>query len=60
MKSMTTKLLKDQSGQDIIEYALLAGLVSLVVVSTVLNVGSGVNGIWNGVSTQMAGIPSVP
>ena len=48
----------DESGQDLIEYALLAGLVSLVAVAAVVNVGSGVNGVWVGVDSQVSAIPS--
>ena len=35
-------LTNDERGQDLIEYALLAGLVSPVAVLAVVNVGSGV------------------
>ena len=41
-----------------IEYALLAGLVSLVAVLAVVNVGSGVNAVWVGVDSQVSAIPS--
>ena len=39
----------DDSGQDLIEYSLLAGLISLVAVTVVINVGTGVNVVWGGV-----------
>ena len=51
-------LANDEKGQDLIEYALLAGLVSLVAVLAVLNVGSGVNTVWVGVDSQVSAIPS--
>ena len=52
------RLLVEEDGQDLIEYALLAGLVSLVAVTAVLNVGTGVNGIWVGVDNQMGAVPT--
>ena len=48
---------KDDRGQDLIEYALLGGLISLVSLFAVINVGSGVNGVWAGVDSRLAGIP---
>ena len=52
------KFLADESGQDLIEYSLLAGLISLVAVTAILNVGTGVNGVWLGVDNSMAAVPS--
>ena len=54
----TWKLLADDEGQDLIEYALLAGLISLVAVTAILNVGTGVNGVWSGVDSSMGSIPA--
>ena len=51
-------LANDEKGQDLIEYALLPGLVSLVPVLAVVNVGSAVNGVWVGVDSQVSAIPS--
>ena len=51
-------LLDGAEGQDLIEYALLAGLVSLMAVTVVINVGGGVNGVWGGVDTQMQSVPT--
>ena len=48
----------DDEGQDLIEYALLAGLISLVVVAMILNVGTSVNGVWTGLDSSMGSIPS--
>ena len=48
----------DDEGQDLIEYALLAGLISLVAVTMILNLGTGVNGLWTGVDSSMGSIPA--
>ena len=58
MTTVAAALVRDEKGQDLIEYALLAGLVSLVAVLTVVNVGNGVNGVWVGVDSQVSAIPS--
>ena len=48
----------DTRGQDLIEYALLAGLISLMAVLAITNVGSGINTVWVGVDTQVQAIPA--
>jgi Flp pilus assembly pilin Flp len=48
----------DDSAQDLIEYALLIGLVSLVAVSAVTQVGETIVGVfWSVIAST---IPSVP
>jgi Flp pilus assembly pilin Flp len=42
-------LLRDAKGQDLIEYALLAGLIALGSVSLMGEAGDAVEGIWNGI-----------
>ncbi len=58
MRTFMMKLIADEHGQDLIEYALLAGFVSLVVVATVTNLGGAVNGIYTGMNTQVGLIPT--
>ena len=48
----------DDGAQDLIEYALLAGLISLVAIAMILNLGTSVNGVWTGVDSSMGSIPS--
>lgn len=57
MRRLLITLVSDTGGQDLIEYALLAGLISLMAVTAVLNVGGGVNVVWGGVDTQMQAVP---
>ena len=47
------RFLLDTEGQDLIEYALLASFISLVAIAAIINVGTGVNGIWGSVDTQV-------
>ena len=53
MKRLTIRLMRDERGQDLIEYALLASFISLVAVVAIINVGTGVNVVWGSVDTQM-------
>ena len=57
MKRVALRLMRDDEGQDLIEYALLAGFISLVAVVAITNVGSGVNTVYGNVQTQVAAIP---
>ncbi len=46
MKQLLISLVRDDQGQDLIEYALLAGLISLVCVLAITNVGTKVNDLF--------------
>jgi Flp pilus assembly pilin Flp len=48
----------DDRGQDLIEYGLLCGFVTLGVVLAATNLGVTVNGIYGGIDTQMAAVPA--
>jgi pilus assembly protein Flp/PilA len=57
MKNLFQRFVREEQGQDLIEYALLAGFISLVAVAAIKNVGSGVNGVYNNINSQVAQIP---
>jgi Flp pilus assembly pilin Flp len=57
MKTVFQNLAWNEEGQDLIEYALLAGFISLVAVLAITNVGVGVNNVYNGIDTQVKAIP---
>lgn len=52
VKRFAMQLVEDDRGQDLIEYGLLAGFISLASVTMILNVGSGVEGIYDDLETQ--------
>ena len=52
------KLMRDDRGQDLIEYALLAGFISLVAVVAITNVGDGVNTVYGNIDAQVDAIPA--
>ena len=53
MRRFAMRLMNDECGQDLIEYALLAGFISLASVLAITGVGTGLNGVWGSVDTQM-------
>jgi len=57
MKKLLKRLAREEEGQDLIEYALLAGFISLVAVTMITNVGAGVNGVYSNINTQVGLIP---
>jgi pilus assembly protein Flp/PilA len=57
MKNLFSKFVREENGQDLIEYALLAGFISLVAVVAITNVGTGVNAVYNNIDTQVKAIP---
>lgn len=52
------RLIRDDCGQDLIEYGLLCGFITLGVVLASTNLGTTVNGIYGGISTQVSAIPA--
>ena len=57
MKSLVKNLIVEESGQDLIEYALLAGFISLVAVAAI---GTGVNGVYGDIATEVDQITPLP
>jgi len=57
MKSLFVRFVREDQGQDLIEYALLAGFISLVAVLAITNVGVGVNNVYNNIDNQVKAIP---
>lgn len=55
--TLVQRLIRDDSGQDLIEYALLAGFISLVAVTMITNLGSGVNVVHGSINSQVNAIP---
>ena len=51
MKNLIASFVRDEQGQDLIEYTLLAGFISLAVVTAVTNVGTALNALYDTVET---------
>jgi len=48
------KFARGEEGQDLIEYALLVGLISLVAVAALTLTGTNVNAIFNSIQAKLA------
>ena len=53
MKSALKQLWKEEEGQDLIEYALLVVLISLVATAALSIVGSAVSDVFSNASTSL-------
>ena len=57
MKALLTRLVREEKGQDVIEYALLAAAISVVAIPTVPTIGSQVNNAYSTINTKVTSIP---
>lgn len=53
LKVMLTKLVKDEQGGEVLEYALIAGLIVVAAITTIGLVGGKVKDKWDGLNTGM-------
>ena len=53
LKNVVSVLLKDESGQDLIEYALVAGLIGLGAVVAMTALSGKIGAAFNSVGTQL-------
>ena len=58
MQNLFSRFVREDRGQDLIEYALLAGFISLVAVVAITSVGTGVNNVYNNIDSQVKTIPA--
>lgn len=49
-------LLRDDQGQDLIEYALLAGFISLATVAAITSVGTSLNTLYTTIAKKVGAI----
>jgi Flp pilus assembly pilin Flp len=54
MKTFLLNFLKDDSGQDLIEYSLLMAFVALASAALFLGAGGSIQGIWSTTNSQLA------
>ena len=47
MKNLFNRFVREESGQDIIEYALLAAFISIVAWAVIASIGTDVNSIYS-------------
>jgi pilus assembly protein Flp/PilA len=58
MRNLVTRFAKDESGAALVEYGLLVGLIAVVCIVAVTNVGAAVNTLFGYVATALTGIPA--
>ncbi|HCT60331.1 MULTISPECIES: Flp family type IVb pilin [Acidobacterium] len=52
-RTVLNNLLQDESGQDLIEYALVAALIGLAAVAAMSGVANGIKNAFNSVNNQL-------
>jgi pilus assembly protein Flp/PilA len=52
MKELKNWLLEEESGQGLVEYALIVGLIALVCVLAITSTGGAISSIWDKIHTQ--------
>ena len=55
MKNLIARFIREDEGQDLIEYAFLAVFIALVVTSALTAVADGINTQFTNISTQVSG-----
>ena len=53
MKYLLSKFVKDESGATAIEYGLIAGLVSVVIVTALILLGPKLTGVFTSITTAL-------
>ncbi len=53
MKNLFARFVREEAGQDLIEYALLAGLIALVCVATITSAGTKVSQLFGNVDAAI-------
>ena len=54
MKQLMKNLMTEESGQDLIEYALVAALIGLGSVAAIGSIGSGISTEFNNINNQFS------
>ena len=56
MKILLSRFVKDESGVTAIEYGLIAGLISVVIIVAVTAIGTELKAVFNYIATSLAGV----
>ena len=54
MKNMIMNFVRDEQGQDLIEYTLLMAFIALASAAIFTSAGTSIKGIWSTASSQLA------
>ncbi len=50
---MLMNFLRDEQGQDLVEYTLLLAFVALAAAALFINAGNSINGIWSSANSRL-------
>jgi Flp pilus assembly pilin Flp len=56
MKSLLIRLLKDEQGQDLVEYALIVAAVGLALITTVNTLSQGIVSLYSSMTQDLSSI----
>jgi pilus assembly protein Flp/PilA len=57
MRRLVLRAVREEDGQDLVEYALLAAFISLIAVASITGIGTQVNSWYEGYANTVATIP---
>lgn len=57
MKALIIRFVRQEEGQNLVEYALLAGLVAIVAIAALGTIGENVNNIFTAVMNALGDVP---
>ena len=53
MKNMMIDFVRDEQGQDMVEYALVVGLIALACIASMGSVATKMNGLWSALTGKI-------
>ena len=53
MKNLITRFVREDEGQDLVEYALLIAFIALACIVGLQNLGTAINQTYNSISTSL-------
>jgi Flp pilus assembly pilin Flp len=56
MKSLLVRLLRDEQGQDLVEYALIVAAVGLALITTVNQLSQGIVSLYSSITGDLSSI----
>ncbi len=56
MKKIITNFLKEEDGQDLVEYALIVAAVGLALISTVSQLGQAISSLYTSITGDLSSI----
>jgi pilus assembly protein Flp/PilA len=52
-RNLVVSMWRDEQGGEVLEYALVAGLIVVAAIVIILNVGTKVAGLWNSLNNSL-------